>query len=218
MEVLARADLIRKELKQKNHRVENPIDLNLSVIPPFRGSNEIKLFIIGQDPTIKNVKTRDRIKCTLNLDKGNALHTYINNICQQLGISIENVYASNLFKYFYTIPPAQTMDVVEEHLAPNMELLQEELAQFPNATVIALGEPLLQLLVNRKSKVRNYWDYDVKTKITNGNFTFSKASENKLERDFFPFPHQPSLRKEFYKGNLDRYLRFVGSLMGEECK
>ena len=202
-------DAVRRKLKSDNDFSSNPIDLILPVIKPFIGKGQIKLVILGQDPTIKNKTTRMNITCTLNLDKNNSLRRYIEDICTGLGITLDNVYATNLFKYFYTIPPAETMEVLKIHLHPNLELLQQELAEFENAAIIALGEPVLQLLTDEKTKVRAFWDYNVKTGLTNGNFTFSMAKENKLKKDFFPFPHQPSLRKKFYEKTLPVYINFM---------
>ena len=200
---------IRDNLKVNDDIDFNRIDINLDVVKPYLGSDVIKIIVIGQDPTIKNEKTRKNITCTLNLDKENSLKRYISDICTNLGLTIENVYATNLFKYFYTIPPAQTMDVLYAHLEPNLELLKEELSQYKGIPIITLGEPVLQLLTHPKAKVREYWDYNPKTGESNGNFTYSKANENKLSRDFYPFPHQPSIRKMFYGGTIDKYIRIV---------
>ncbi|MDX9771379.1 MAG: hypothetical protein RBT19_13545 [Tenuifilaceae bacterium] len=200
---------IRDNLKVNDDIDFNRIDINLDVVKPYLGSDVIKIIVIGQDPTIKNEKTRKNITCTLNLDKENSLKRYISDICTNLGLTIENVYATNLFKYFYTIPPAQTMDVLYAHLEPNLELLKEELSQYKGIPIITLGEPVLQLLTHPKAKVREYWDYNPKTGESNGNFTYSKANENKLGRDLYPFPHQPSIRKMFYGGTIDKYIRIV---------
>lgn len=200
---------IRDNLKVNDDIDFNRIDINLDVVKPYLGSDVIKIIVIGQDPTIKNEKTRKNITCTLNLDKENSLKRYISDICTNLGLTIENVYATNLFKYFYTIPPAQTMDVLYAHLEPNLELLKEELSQYKGIPIITLGEPVLQLLTHPKAKVREYWDYNPKTGESNGNFTYSKANENKLGRDLYPFPHQPSIRKRFYGGTIDKYIRIV---------
>jgi len=200
---------IRDNLKVNDDIDFNRIDINLDVVKPYLGSDGIKTIVIGQDPTIKNEQTRKNITCTLNLDKENSLKRYISDICTNLGLTIENVYATNLFKYFYTIPPAQTMDVLYAHLEPNLELLKEELSQYKGIPIITLGEPVLQLLTHPKAKVREYWDYNPKTGESNGNFTYSKANENKLGRDLYPFPHQPSIRKMFYGGTIDKYIRIV---------
>ena len=213
MNTLSLGEAIRQDLKAGKDISINPIDLSLPVISPFIGTDVIKLIFIGQDPTIENVTSRKHITCTLNLDKKNTLRTYVNNICDSLGITIENVYATNLFKYFYTIPPAKTIDVLIAHLEPNLELLKKELAIYRNIPIITLGEPVLQLLVNSKSKVKDYWNYNYKTKKSDNNFTRSLAMENKLCKDFFPFPHQPSISKEFYKETIISYLQYMSEII-----
>ncbi|MBQ4548575.1 MAG: hypothetical protein IJA42_05240 [Bacteroidales bacterium] len=95
----------------------NPIDFDLSPVKPYIGDEEIKLIIIGQDPTIRNIQRRKYINTTLNLDKNGALKTYVENICRELDISVQNVYATNIFKYFYSIPPADTPNVLIKHKA-----------------------------------------------------------------------------------------------------
>lgn len=199
-------ELLRSNLENYN---TNPIDFELNVIPPFKGNGKIKLIIIGQDPTIRNVKSRKNITCTLNLDKNNSLKTYINSICEKLGITFENVYATNLFKHFYTNPPADTPEVLQAHLEPSLDLLKQELDEYKNLPVITLGQPLLQLLCGNNALVKNFWDYDKKTGKTNSSFSYSIGSENKLNRDLYPFPHQQSIRKEFYKNTLNSYTQFM---------
>lgn len=211
MSITEEARKVRDILKEQNELTQNKIDTTLTTVKPFNGGGEIKLIIIGQDPTIKNKESRKKIACTLNLDKGNSLKSYITEICSRLGITIDNVYATNLFKYFYSEPPAKTMNVLFAHLQPNLDLLNEELSVFKNVPIITLGEPVLQLLTTDKAKVRVFWDYNSKTGESNGIFTYSKANENKLNRDFYPFPHQPSLRKMFYKQILNSYIEYVKS-------
>lgn len=191
----------------------NPIQHELGIVPPFIGRGETKLIIIGQDPTIRNVERRKNINVTLNLDKDGALRTYIERICLSLSIQLDNIYATNLFKYFYTIPPAQTLDVLQAHLNDNLTLLSKELSAFPNCPIITMGEPVLKLLVNQGNPdiVRYYWDYDKKTKSSNGNFHFVSANDNKIARDFFPICHQPSIRKDFYNKTFDQYMSFINS-------
>ena len=182
----------------------NAIDYSLKPIPPYIGKNQIKLIFIGQDPTIRNARQRSKIKCTLNLDKANGiLRKYIESICYGLGLSIDNVYATNLFKYFYTMPPADTPVVMQTHLTPNIELLKEELEKFDKCPIITLGEPILRLLTNATQKVRNHWNY----KGSGFHYAFSHT----LNRRIYPFPHQPSLRKELYQTNLKKYINYMAS-------
>lgn len=197
---------IRNKLKIDKDSINNPIDMMLDPLPPYKGSGEIKLIIIGQDPTIKNKDQRRKIRTTLNLDKNGSLKTYISGICNSLYFGIDNVYATNVFKYFYTEPPAQTLDVLFSHLEPNLKLLRDELYSYPDLPVITLGEPVLQLLSRIPfDKVRSYWDY------ANGisGLSFKKCSENNLNRSFYPLPHQPSCGRKFYSENLKQYLDFV---------
>lgn len=188
----------------------NPVKRELRFVPPYFGKDDIKLIIIGQDPTIRNEERRKNITCTLNLDKSGALTSYVKQICEGLGITIDNVFATNIFKYFYTTPPAQTFDVLKKHLPYNLELLNKELELFPEAPVITLGEPVLKLLTNDKAKVRVYWGYDSKTKSCNDNINFVGTDDNnEIGRVFYPFCHQPSQRKQFYKENLKKYIKYV---------
>jgi uracil-DNA glycosylase len=209
LDIIKKAESVRTKLKNQNDFSVNQIDMSLPIIPPFIGTDEIRLIIIGQDPTIRNSATRKKITCTLNLDKKNVLKVYIDEICKELDISIENVYATNLFKYFYTIPPADTTEVLQNHLTLNLNVLKQELAAYKNTPVIVLGETILQLLTTNKTMIRTFWDYNKKTRASSGNFSISTATDNKLNRDFYPFPHQPSLRKEFYKNTLKDYIKFM---------
>ena len=109
--VIEEALKIRNKIKAEMDSTNNPIYMRLDPVLPFKESDNMKLIIIGQDPTIKNENQRIRIKTTLNLDKNGSLKTYITGICNKLGIRLENVYATNVFKYFYTCPPARTMDI-----------------------------------------------------------------------------------------------------------
>lgn len=208
-EILIESLQIRNSFKSKNDSKENPIDDTLLPVLPYRISNKIKLIILGQDPTVKNAKSRQTIEYTLNLDKAGSLRLYTNQICNALGISFENVYATNIFKYFYTQPPERTMHVLHSHLPANLELLKDELAAYPKVPIIALGLPVLQLLAGEGSQVRDYWDYNPKTKQSGGNFTFCEPNLNKLGRRFYPFPHQPSVSKDFYGSNLPKYLKYL---------
>ena len=204
---------VRTIIHQLPQYTNNLIQLEFGIVPPFFGKSDIKLIIIGQDPTIRNVEKRKNINVTLNLDKDGALRTYIERICLSLSIQLDNIYATNLFKYFYTIPPAQTLDVLQAHLNDNLTLLSKELSAFPKCPIITLGEPVLKLLVNPGNPdiVRYYWDYDKKTKSSNGEFHFVSANDNKLARDFFPICHQPSIRKDFYNKTFDKYMSFINS-------
>ena len=209
MDLIKEVENHRQHLKEKRDFEVNPIDLSLPVIPPFRGKKQIKLILLGQDPTVKVAASRQKISCTLNLDKNNSLRKYVDRICNILGITLENIYATNLYKYFYSIPPARTPEVLLNHLPENLDLLKKELLIYGKIPVLTLGEPVLQLLTHPNNKVKRYWDYDIRKKISNGNFLCLEAKDNLLNLDVFPLPHQPSLHYNLYNTNLENYLQIV---------
>lgn len=191
------------------------VDADLPIPEVYRGNGEIRLVVLGQDPTIKNSISRKKIHCVLNLDRSGNLRTYLARICAGLGISLEeNVYATNLYKNFFIEPPTQirSLDVFRPALRYWLPLLKEELAEFSGVPVITLGEPLLSVLVTdlRNVKVRDYWGYVLGWKPgEHRGYRYLYPEENVLNHVIFPFPHQPSLRKQYYKDNLERYIGFM---------
>jgi hypothetical protein len=142
---------------------------------------------------------------------------YLSGVCKGMGLELRsNVYATNYIKNFFVRPPTQIdeLDVLVYTAHYWFPLLREELESFPEATVISLGEPLLSILVldPKKRKVREYWGY-TRHWQDQGRRSFShiRADDNKLGRRIFPFPHQPSLRKTFYRRYLDEYIAFVAA-------
>jgi hypothetical protein len=211
------ASQVVEQLK-RGKRLGRYIDATLPVPHPYRGSETIKLIVLGQDPTVKNPKARKAIKTVLNLDKNGSIRAYLSGVCKDLGIQIaENVYATNLYKNFFVHPPTQIteIDIFQEFRDAWLPLLKDELEAFAGVPVITLGEPLLAPLVeaNVPAKVRVYWGYTPEWKAgTVRPFGYIRAIDNQLNRTIFPFPHQPSLRKQFYKTRLSDYVSFVKSV------
>ena len=193
------------------------IDMSLALPMPFVGSGEIRLVIVGQDPTIQNAAKRTKIQTVLNLDKPNALRKFIERLCSDLGLHLdEHVYATNAAKGFFTQPPTTIkknarLDVLAESRFAWGPILREELQQFPAAAVISLGEPVLAMLADADApKMKSFWGYDKDWK--NGKFvqpTKLAAAQSTVGRDIYPFVHQPSMRKAFYKQRRDEYIRFI---------
>lgn len=193
------------------------IDTSLPLPMPFVGRGEIRLVIVGQDPTIQNAAMRSKIKTVLNLDKPNSLRKFIERICSDLGLHLdEHVYATNAAKGFFTQPPTaikkdDRFDVLAESRSVWGPILREELQRFPAAAVISLGEPVLVMLSNNNApKMRSFWGYDKDWQ--NGKFaqpTKFATAQNIVGRDIFPFVHQPSMRKAFYKQRWGEYIRFI---------
>src|SRR5205823_1931223 len=90
-----------------------------------------------------------------------------------------------------------------------LPILEREFRAFPDAVVISLGEPLLSVLVHPLAKVRAYWGYNPKTRISEHPMTAIEPEASAVKRRIFPFPHVPSRNKHFYSENLKRYIKFV---------
>lgn len=200
--------------------LQNDIDFEFEFLLPYSKAenlSQIKLVIIGQDPTILNNtedsrKRQKKITTTLDLnnEKGN-LRKYCNLISNNLGFNIDkDVYATNLSKCVFKEKPASN-GVLSKHSKHWLPLLQKELSVFSEKVIfISLGEPLLnQLTHSNNKKVRYYWDYIGDTK-SGGDFKCNEAHENHLHKRIFPIGHQPTWsRNKFYKIYLEDYLNFI---------
>lgn len=100
-------DAIREEMVQilaglaKRAEISCFIDATLQCPEPHRGFGDIRVMILGQDPTVKNAKSREKIKTVLNLDKPGSLFNYVSKIAKAFGTTVnENVYATNMVKNF----------------------------------------------------------------------------------------------------------------------
>lgn len=210
----ARANSILEQLKQ-DEWLRQYVDGTLPIPKPYHGSGKIKLIVLGQDPTVKAERGRKTIRTVLNLDRKGSVRAYLAGVCNDLGLQLaENVYATNLYKNFFIHPPTQIteIDVFQEFFGFWLPLLKDELGPFPGVPVITLGEPVLAPLVgeNVSTRVRDYWGYMPEWKEgKEKSFQYVRAADNQLNRIVFPFPHQPSLRKEFYKARLRDYVAFV---------
>jgi uracil-DNA glycosylase len=146
--------------------LESYVDSELQLPRPFLGSGVIHLVIIGQDPTVENEKTRKKVTTALMLNGKGHLARFLSGVCESLVLSLKNVYATNACKNFFKQRPAQIktksgIGVIGLSNARWLPLLQEELAWFPNAAVLTLGEPVLRSLVlpGCSQEVKTYWGH-----------------------------------------------------------
>jgi hypothetical protein len=214
-EIVHKAKIILEQIRQDENlgRYINP---TLDIPRPFRGAGPIKLVILGQDPTIKAISKREKIKTVLNLDTNGSARSYLAGVCLGLGIDLkQNIYATNLFKNFFTSAPTEIKEIsiLKACLNPWLQLLIEEIAPFENVPVLTLGEPVLKLLLKEESKhpLREHWGYIAKwqSSLLFEKLKFVRPEDNRLGRVLFPFPHQPSLRKGFYKLRRNDYTEFM---------
>jgi len=202
-------------IKLASSEISSYIDTSLTPPDPFRGRGKIKLIILGQDPTVQDPEYRKKIKIALLLNQQGGLRRYVGNICKGLGIDLEeNIYATNLLKNFFTVPPDTRRKEDPEFFRKAADywipLLKEEIAEFENVPVLSLGQPVLNCLTKSTDEVliRYSWGYEGPAKYGQ-NFGYIKPEENVLSRIIFPFPHLPGLRHKFYRQQMDGYLAFM---------
>lgn len=216
-QVVAQAETIRAEVA-KHPVLGSLVDTTLSIPRPFLGAGPIRLVIIGQDPTVQNEAERARICTVLNLDKRGGLLRYLAALCNDLGVSLrDEVYATNACKSFWTRPPTaiKEVDVLALSAPFWLSLLKAELDQFPDATVISLGQPVLSMLVRDDNRrlMRDYWGYHPRWRAGEKRSLHAiQPDESTVGRRIFPFVHQPSLRggrTAFYRARWAEYVQFV---------
>lgn len=202
-----------------NSEFKPHIVTNISSPIAFRGEGEIKLIVLAQDPTVQDPEYRERVKVTLLLDQPGNLRTYLTNICNGLGISLEdNLYATNLLKNFFSKPPDQIWkeksDFLRQISSYWMPLLVQEIAEFINTPILTLREPVLNCLTKSSDWVliRNYWGYEGPSKYGK-DFRYISREENNLNRTIFPFPHIHGLKHKFYQEQMSEYIKFIKSVM-----
>ena len=61
-EIMLRAKEVRNYLQKYSDCPKNKIDMCLCPVPPYIGNGDIKLIIVGQDPTVSKIKRRQDVK------------------------------------------------------------------------------------------------------------------------------------------------------------
>jgi len=106
-----KANQILNKLKQ-DPEISQFEDAPFPIPKNFKGVGEIKLILFGQDPTVKNLKSRAKITTVLNLDRNGHLRRYLEGVCEVMGLKLdENVCATNYFKNFFIKPPTQIEEI-----------------------------------------------------------------------------------------------------------
>jgi uracil-DNA glycosylase len=206
-------DLLRDE---KLGEYINP-SLDLPKAYRGEGSGEIKLVILGQDPTIQIIGDRQKITIVLNLDKSRSVRGYLKGVCMCLGIDLDhNVYATNLFKNFFRAQPMKMREIkiLDRCFSAWLDLLKQELAEFEgNVPVLTLGQPVLKLLLRKKTEhpLREHWGYMEKWQTANifGEMRYVNPEDNYLDHALFPFPHVRTWNRGFYHARKNNYVEFV---------
>jgi hypothetical protein len=126
----------------------------------------------------------------------------------------ENIYATNLLKNFYAVPPDKMRKEDPQFLRKAADywipLLKDEIEEFETVPVLPLGQPVLNCLTKSPDEVliRYSWGYEGPAQYGK-KFACIKPAENLLSRIIFPFPHLPGMRNPLYRQQMDDYLAFI---------
>lgn len=191
------------------------VDTKHDIPRVFRGTGNIRLIVIGQDPTIINKASRKNITSVLGLDKPGKMQRYLYRICEGLGIDpLKELYATNLFKNFFEDPPDHDSDVLKKFFDLWFPVLQVEAAQFPKTPIVVLGDHVLNFIAGDGDirYVRNYWGYHEQwRKGMTEPFKHILPEENLLKENIYPFPRVSSIIKEFYFQRFENYINYIKS-------
>jgi hypothetical protein len=189
-----------------------------NLIPqPFVGGDDIRLIVVGQDPTVSNPISQRKITTALMLDQHGPLRNYVKGLCLKLGLQLSQVYGTNVFKMVLTDTPTrlkkQGVDVLMLiHQAGDwVGLLADEVARHPDALVISLGQPVLSYLVkDGPVELRHYWGYHKRWKEEPlRESSVIPAPSSTIGRTVAPFPHLNSFNRGFYYKARPDYISFI---------
>jgi len=226
-DVRAKSDEVVVALS-RDPKLQSYVDTQMPLPKLFHGGGEIRLVLIGQDPTVENIETRKKVNTVLMLDRRGHLSNFISNLCAKFGLTLANVYATNCCKNFFNQTPTQikkkhNIDVITLASQLWLPVLKQELSWLPKATVFTLGEPVLSVLVRSgfAQNVKSYWGYRQGWNDKGFNdFRQVSANESAIDRSFFPFVHLNTSRKSksgaFYEARLKSYVEFVQNQIRRE--
>ncbi len=168
--------------------------LSLRVKPYFKKGGELRLMLIGQDPTIS--RKPERVKYVLMLDQENGqLSRWLRGeVFGEDNFRSLTLYATNLVKCSFTRPPSTARRGAFEFLQPYFQnckdYLAEEISEFQPALVLTLGETAHKLFVETLDDSDNIAD------SMQGAFTgeFFKARFRGVEFDYSPCLHIKTFR------------------------
>lgn len=168
-------------------------------LKPIRGINPF-VMLLGQDPTI----TKGKVSSVLDLEneKGVLFKYLVKEILEKSGLSLDNVYATNLVKCRF--PNNQTPNLISKNnhktitafLLPFFnncrKWLYSEIEEIKPKIIISLGQPVHQMLVQELD-----WEIPIRMKEAFGKIYPVKLSGSKIE--YAPCIHINSMGHKHYK-------------------
>jgi len=184
-------------------------EVELRLVPPyFKEGGELKLMLVGQDPTVRREPARVKHALMLDEPKGQLRRWLTKELFGKRNFDALTLYATNLVKCSFQQPPSTTQQGGFRFLQPYFDncrdLLAQEISAFGPALVLTLGEPAHKLFITILDNRDNIADRMKKA------FTgrFVKAEFGDIEFDYSPCLHIQTFRvAETYGDRLKRFKR-----------
>jgi Uracil-DNA glycosylase len=167
----------------------------------FKGSDNLKVMIIGHSPT---VRVSEKASVVLKMDKPNGgLYKYITNeIISPLGIQLEELYCTNLIKCNTKMLP-EDLNKKNKKYIDNVfnncsRLLEREVEEINPELIISLSGRVFEILsekyIGKKMKIKDNFGKPFTLKIGNKEVKYIPVihiPKYKKIRDYY-FPEQTS--------------------------
>ncbi|MGE0021039.1 MAG: uracil-DNA glycosylase family protein [Draconibacterium sp.] len=179
--------------------------ISLQVEPFFKESENFKLMLIGQDPTI--FENKDRVKKVLMLDEQNGqLRRWLEQIFSKDKFDSFTVYATNLVKCSFPKPPStyKGKHFLKPYFDNCKNHLENEVINFKPNLVLTFGEPAhryFSSMFDNKNEIKD------SMKLAFGNKEeFFRAKIKGLEFSYSPSLHIKTFRvAETYGGKIEKF-------------
>jgi len=188
--------------------------LPLRVRPYFRKGAEVRVMLIGQDPTISEKPERVEYVLMLDQERGALTRWLREEVFGKKYFDSLTLYATNLVKCGFRELPSRLGGL--KFLRPYFENckvhLAEEISRLQPTLVLTLGEPVHQLFMTTLDNRDNIAE-DMKEAFTG---RFVKAKFRGMEFDYSPCLHIKTFRvAETYGEKLKRFKRGLADYFKE---
>jgi len=183
--------------------------IELRVIPHYKQGGNLRVMLIGQDPTI--LRKPERVKEVLMLDESNGkLSRWLKQIFGDDNFHTITLYATNLVKCSFVKPPSSSAGGSLKFLKPYFdnckEYLAHELLSFKPDCVLTLGEPAHTLFI---TMLDNQMPDTMQAAFTG---QFLRAKFRGIEFDYSPCLHIQSFRvAEVYGERVQKFKDGISS-------
>ena len=176
--------------------------------PYFRKGDEVRVMLIGQDPTISKKPERVRYVLMLDQERGALRRWLRKEVFGKKYFDSMTLYATNLVKCGFRELPSRLggLKFLQPYFENCRHHLAQEISRFQPTLVVTLGEPAHKSFITTLDN-RNEFSEDMKNAFTG---KFVKAKFRGIEFNYSPCLHIQTFRVAKTYG--DRLKGFKGGL------